>query len=229
MFPNPDGLELLDVGCGNGLFVKQAARKGFRAFGLESSPEAVEIARRDGLTSIIQGSVEDLGKRDQEFDILTRFHCLEHLKSPEDYLLNLKKYLRPPGHLLVQVPNTDSLQAKFFGSSWYGLDCPRHLCNFGERSLTRLLQSSGFSIQKVRYFSLRDNAAAMVSSLFPQLDPIAAKISHLKDTGYRNNWSGNLKELIYFTLFILAQPLAFIEAVARRGATLTVYARYTKA
>jgi len=225
LFPDPKGLRLLDVGCGNGLFVKQARQRGFDAWGLESSPEAVAVARNEGLRTVICGSIEEPGDLEGKFDIVTLFHCLEHLPDPGRFLKRLKNFFRPPGHLILQVPNTASLQARLFGPGWYGLDCPRHLCNFEEKSLSLLLKRNGFRIEKVRHFSLRDNAAALASSLFPGLDPMAVKVRSLKESGRRNSWKGNLKEIFYLKLFFLAQPFAAMESWMRRGATLTVYAQ----
>jgi len=75
----------------------------------------------------------------------------------------------------------------------------------------------------VRHFSLRDNAAAIVSSLLPRLDPIAQRIRK----GERMNrihpvWT-EMSELLYFALVVTAQPLAWGEARLGRGGTITVY------
>ena len=218
------GERLLDIGCGNGTFVQLAHGAGLDAYGLEQSQEAVEVAEQQVPGRIFQGIEQDLVERKEQFDIITLFHCLEHLTSPFLYLKNLQKLLRGPGKLVVQVPNVHSLQAKLFGSRWYGLDCPRHVYNYSTTSLIHLLERAGFRIHRVRHFSLRDNAAALVSSLFPILDPMSQRVKLLREKGKRHSLGLSIREVLYLPLFVLVQPLALLEAILGRGATVTVFA-----
>ncbi len=224
IFPEPQSCRLLDIGCGSGTFVKLACEVGFDAFGLENSEEAVKIGESDLAGRIFSGSGSDLIAKGEGFNILTLFHSLEHMPSPFRYLKQLRQLLREPGSLVVQVPNITSWQARAFGHRWYGLDCPRHLYNYTPFSLLYLLGRAGYRIHRLRHFSLRDNAAALVSSLFPGLDPVSQRVQMLRDEGRLNSWKLLLKEGVYFELLILAQLFAFIEAAFGRGATLTVYA-----
>ena len=215
---------LLDVGCGSGTFIKLALEEGFDAYGLEQSREAVEICEADMPGRIYQGTEQDLIHSGETFDTLTLFHALEHMASPFRYLKDLQKLLRRPGTLIVQVPNVDSLQADLFGSRWYGLDCPRHLYNYSTFSLLHLLGRANFRIRRVRHFSLRDNAAALVSSLFPFLDTMSQRVKLLRRRGKATSWSLPLRQAAYLPLLVLAQPLALAEAGLGRGATVTVHA-----
>lgn len=215
---------LLDIGCGSATFVKLALQDGFNAYGLDQSAEAARIAERNVPGRIFQRLKDDLIEPGERFDILTLFHCLEHIVDPFSYIKNIRKLLRRPGKLIVQVPNVRSLQARLFGYRWYGLDCPRHVYNYSPFSLLHLLGRTGFRIQRVRYFSLRDNAAALISSLCPSLDPVSQRVKLLKRKHKLYSSSLFLKETLYFILFVLAQPPSFVEAVLGRGATVTVYA-----
>lgn len=222
--PEPRSCRLLDVGCGGGTFLKLAKQEGFEAFGLEQSAEAVRISRKHLPDRVIEGSEEELISRGEKFDVITLFHVLEHLPSPFSYLKNLQKLLKRPAGLIIQAPNCRSLQAKIFGSRWYGLDCPRHLYNYTSFSLLHLLGRAGFRIHRVRHFSLRDNAAACVSSLFPGLDPMSQKVRRRNSTGKGTSSGLVLKEAIYLALLVLTQPFALMEAGLGRGGTITVYA-----
>ncbi|MDA2929428.1 class I SAM-dependent methyltransferase [Acidobacteria bacterium AH-259-O06] len=223
LFPDGRG-RLLDIGCGGGTFVKLALHAGFDAYGLEQSEKAARIGERNAPGRIFQGLEQDLIVPGEKFDILTLFHSLEHITNPFRYLKNIQKLLRKPGKLVVQVPNVQSLQAKIFGSRWYGLDCPRHVYNYSTFSLLHLLGRTGYRIQRVRHFSLRDNGAALASSLFPALDPMSRRVKLLKKKGKSHSLGLVLKESLYLALFVLAQPFALMEAALGRGATVTVYA-----
>jgi hypothetical protein len=80
-------------------------------------------------------------------------------------------------------------------------------------------------VVRVRQFNLRDNAPALISSLFPSLDPLSRPIRLRR----RNAMEGALlswaKHLAYLSLVILAYPVALLEAAFGRGATVMIEAR----
>ncbi|MFQ5739871.1 MAG: class I SAM-dependent methyltransferase [Acidobacteriota bacterium] len=221
-FPEPDGRRLLDIGCAGGGFVQQARAAGFDAFGLESSAEAVGLAQEESPGRIIRGDVRDLIERGEQYDILTLFHVLEHVPEPFRFLKELRRLLKRPGAIFVQVPNAASLQAQVFGSNWYGFDCPRHLYNYSSYAVLYLMGRAGYRIDRVRHFSLRDNAAALVSSLFPSLDPMSQRVRFLRKKGREPQLARLWRSALYFNLVLLAQPVAFLEAKLGRGATVTI-------
>jgi len=222
----PRAPRLLDVGCGSGAFLHLCRRYGFAVRGLDASARAARGAAEMYGIEVVVGAVDaappDLPAG--SCDVITMFHVLEHLHDPVAALTTVSRWLAPDGDLILQVPNTDSLQARGFGGRWYGLDPPRHLVNFNRTSLDAALRRAGFRVQGRRHFSLRDNAAALVSSLFPGIDPMAravrARRSH-PEPGQRRLLLG----LLYFGLVLGAQPTAWLESLLRRGATLTVHAK----
>ena len=223
-----EGLRLLDIGCGSGTFVRMARRAGIDATGLEISPEALEIASKEAPGAVISASPQELLERGQTFDVITLFHSLEHMIDPFRFIKSLQRLLKAEGNLIVQVPNAGSLQARVFGSRWSGLDCPRHLYNYTMLALFQLLGRAGFRVRAVRHFSLRDNAAAMVSSLFPFLDPMSNRVKQNRKNGRLPGAFRGLTDSVYFLLLWMAQPLALGEAVVGRGGTLTVWATVEK-
>ena len=222
--PPGNGLRLLDIGCGSGTFLKLAQEAGFRVQGLEASPEAGKAAEKILPGRVAVGDEEGLIRSGATFDVLTLFHVLEHLPRPLDYLRRIRRLMTENGGLVIQVPDSHSIQAALLGSRWYGLDCPRHIHNFTARALVELLKRAGFRVRRMRHFSLRDNAAALVSSLFPSLDPMSRKVRLLRETKRARSVGLPVREAVYFGLLILAQPLAAAEASLGRGATVTVYA-----
>jgi SAM-dependent methyltransferase len=129
---------LLDFGCGDGAFIAAALAAGMQATGVEMRPEH---ARSKGLRVVER--VEDITG---QFDLITLWHSLEHVRSPRNLIGALMQRLSPEGFFVVAVPNADSLQARFFGSSWFHLDVPRHLYHFTPRALRRLLEDCGLVV-----------------------------------------------------------------------------------
>ncbi len=212
---------LLDIGCGSGAFLQTAQSRGFIPHGMDQSARAVEVVRKQYGYPMRQGGIGQNVWEGQRFDFVTMFHVLEHLPDPRLGLAYAGSLLKPGGTLLVQVPNIRSLQARLFGSRWYGVECPRHVISLSPRALGLLLGEMGFEYQLVSRFSLRDNPASIVSSLVPWLDPIGRKGRQSKSGPVVNG----LLEIAYFGLFLLALPAAYLESALGMGGTIWAYAR----
>lgn len=100
---------LLDVGCGTGEFLKLAKARGWDAYGVELSLEAVELANRLGL-SVYLGMLPDEGETDMSFpdrffEMVTLWNVLDVLPSPVDQLREIHRVLAPGGQLFIRTPN----------------------------------------------------------------------------------------------------------------------------
>jgi len=132
---------LLDVGCGDGSFLKAAqARSGWVIAGTEINPVA---ARASGIE--VCDSIEEVGAVAGPFHCITLWHSLEHLRDPVAALKTLSGFLVTGGVLIASVPNFSGLQAQAFGADWFHLDVPRHLYHFGRRSLSLALDAAGLA------------------------------------------------------------------------------------
>lgn len=217
-------VRLLDVGCGDGLFMSLCSRFGIEAEGVDFSATATTAAARNCPSARVWCGKFPEAVGGGPYRAITMFHFLEHTAKPLEALEGARRLLEPDGLLFVQVPNTASLQAKLFGARWYGLDPPRHLVGFSPRSLALLLEKGGFAPVLTRHFSLRDNAAAFASSLLPRLDPLARKVRALR-RGWGQARLDLFLEVLYFFSVLCAQPLALAESLLGRGATITMLAR----
>jgi SAM-dependent methyltransferase len=211
---------LLDIGCGSGTFLHLARQRGFEVYGMDVSEHAVLEARRQYDLAVKQGEIGSLGWDGGRFDYISMFHVLEHLPDPRQALAYAGGLLKPGGSLIIQVPNAASIQAGIFGSCWYGFDVPRHVINFTPGSLRLLLEQAGFKPLMVRRFSLRDNPAALASSLAVRLDPIGRGG---RGKGGRIFLEGAFEGL-YFGLVLLCFLPSLIESLCGRGATLWAHA-----
>lgn len=209
---------LLDVGCGDGSFL--AASGDHRSIGLDSSPTALRAARARGL-AVIQSDLLRSPFPERSFSLITMFHFLEHVSPPQTYLAAARRLLADDGELVVQVPNAASWQARLLGPRWSGFDVPRHLVNYSVETLRATLASAGFCIVREKQFSLRDNAAALATSLAPALYPPARDARTTAASGLAA-W---LSDLAYFALTLGCLPFSLAESLFARGATIMVQAK----
>jgi SAM-dependent methyltransferase len=214
------GRSLLDIGCGSGTFLHLARRYGMVPHGMDVSARAVAEARAQYGLPVRQGIIGSDVWKGREFDVITMFHVLEHLPDPDRALAFAGELLRPGGSLILQVPNSASLQARVFGARWYGLDVPRHVINFTPESIALLLRRAGFSASVIRRFSLRDNPTSLASSLAPGLDPIGRR----GRGKHRNALLEGALELVYFGLVLMALPPAWMESACGLGGTIWIHA-----
>lgn len=216
---------MLDVGCGSGTLLGLMKQRGFRPTGLDFSAEAADVAQRENGVRVVIGSLDQARFSAESFDLVTLFHVMEHVANPRAVLTEVTRILKPDGALVLQVPNIDSWQFKAFGAKWYGLDIPRHVIDYSKDAMLKLLEDSGFVTRRVKHFNLRDNAPALVSSLFPSLDPISRAVRHRKHGVRESMPVAWMRHLAYLSFVFCAYPFAMVESAAGRGATLMIEAR----
>jgi SAM-dependent methyltransferase len=212
---------LLDMGSGGGLFLGILRARGFRGIGLDVSPRAASVAwRLQGVPSIC-ALPERAPLRPGAFAAITMFHVLEHLPDPRACLTAARDLLAPDGRLIIQVPNEASWQSRMLGRRWNGLDVPRHLFDYRDVDLEKLLHSCGFDVLRRKYFSWRDNPAGLASSVAPALDPMARRMRRTPETPALRL----ARDLAYFAIAVAALPFAAVEAAFHAGATVMMEAR----
>ena len=117
---------LLDVGCGNGAFIKLMGNLGWQAEGIEPDPKAAQVATASGL-KVMSGLIEDADLPHSHYDAITLSHVMEHFRQPRVALEKVAACLKPGGVLVSISPNPVGLISKLFHDKWYELDAPRHL------------------------------------------------------------------------------------------------------
>jgi SAM-dependent methyltransferase len=139
------GRRLLDFGCGAGIFLELAHRRGFDGYGVDLSPESVERAReRPGGQHAYVGAPLDVPEiAAGGFDVVTLWSVMAHLPRPLDDLRMLRGLLAPGGILLILTVNANSLRLKATGAEWNGFT-PNHLKFFSPTTLGRALALAGF-------------------------------------------------------------------------------------
>jgi 2-polyprenyl-3-methyl-5-hydroxy-6-metoxy-1,4-benzoquinol methylase len=149
--PARPGGRLLDVGSGDGAFVRAAGELGWEAEGLDPDPAAVAGAQTKGLR-VTQGTLTEFvtAERRGHFDAVTLSHVVEHMHDPARELACAAELLRPGGLLWIATPNLESLGHRRFGRDWLGLDAPRHLVIFTPDSLAGVLQKIGLTVEPAR-------------------------------------------------------------------------------
>jgi SAM-dependent methyltransferase len=94
--------ELLELGCGGGLLLRDALATGASATGIDHSEEMVELARRRAPGArVVLGRAERLPFEDDAFTAVAMSAVFFFLDDPVGVLRECKRVLRPAGRLAV--------------------------------------------------------------------------------------------------------------------------------
>jgi ubiquinone/menaquinone biosynthesis C-methylase UbiE len=209
---------LLDIGCAVGDFLAFMRDKYlWQACGVEVSEHAANIARTHYGLDVFTGTLEEAEYADNSFDAVTMWDVLEHLHDPSATLREIQRILKPGGVLVFRVPNGDSIDAKFFGSYWAGLDSPRHLYVYGKSTLKQLLENNGLNLLDAS--SRQGSYVGVVLSIRMWL--VAKQVA----LPIRN---GLIKFLNHPIVRLIAAPFFFIYSFSGKSTQMTVSSRVNK-
>jgi SAM-dependent methyltransferase len=130
---------LLDVGCGEGIALRDLERCGFKA--LDGVDPFMAKDRDFGNVKLRKKSLFDVA---DTYDFIILNHSFEHMADQEAALAHLDKILAPDGWLLIRIPVVGNAW-KTYGPNWYGIDAPRHLSIHTPKSFGLLTERSPFT------------------------------------------------------------------------------------
>jgi len=136
---------LLDIGCASGAFLGVMAAGGWNVEGVEPSREHFADASKmlAGRARLQECTLQE-ARFSQSFDLVTAWDVLEHVPNPIEFLGLCAALVRPGGHLLLNVPDLDSVQSRLLGSRW-PLLLAEHLNYFNRASLRFCAERAGFA------------------------------------------------------------------------------------
>jgi N-acetylglucosaminyldiphosphoundecaprenol N-acetyl-beta-D-mannosaminyltransferase len=100
---NFEGMRVLDLGCGNGCYTEELARRAEYVCGIDLHMPHLQ-AFREAIPRV-QGSGEHLPFAAESFDAVTMIEVLEHTNCDTKVLAECFRVLKPGGLLVLFVPN----------------------------------------------------------------------------------------------------------------------------
>lgn len=137
---------LLDIGSGTGHFAAMMKKSGWNVKAIEINEKArLHSSKVFGLDVFAPSEIQGFEK--ETLHCVTLWHVLEHLHNPADYISKIHTLLKPGGICLVALPNSSSLDAKFYRRFWAAFDVPRHLWHFDPSTFRLFTKKSAFNIE----------------------------------------------------------------------------------
>jgi len=145
-FQNLNNNSVIDYGAGSGGFL-EAGKKYFKDIhGYDICEKACKNNNDDGLVCY-----NDLSDLNHNYDIITFFHVLEHVKNPVEFLKSSISKIKNVKHVVIEVPNTNEALMKLYNNLNYSYNhyCIDHLWYFTEDTLKNVLTDAGLNIQLI--------------------------------------------------------------------------------
>jgi SAM-dependent methyltransferase len=138
--------EVLDLGCGNGVFLELLRERSVRGVGVDSFPSCIEACRKKGLEARQAELLQFVETTDEKYDGIFCSHIVEHL-TPQTVLklfAHSRRILRPGGRIIIVTPNTRDIEVM---TERFWLDIT-HVRPYPIPLLERMLEHEGFTIEK---------------------------------------------------------------------------------
>jgi SAM-dependent methyltransferase len=211
---------LLDVGCADGVFLKEAQKIGFEVYGIDFDSKSIKIAKEKfGLKNTFAKSLKDFyfyaKEQNLKFDVITFFDVLEHQDNPNEFIFYVKEILNPNGYIAGSVPNRNGKFIYFYRGKFNNEDFPpHHFLWFSQKALQNFFDINGF---KSNFLSDKNTEELVI-----QLEMfLTGKAGNQLKVGLKSNTRINwlqksipiLKILRKFSIY----PLAYLSSPILKG------------
>ena len=179
---NKDKINVLDIGCGTGDFLKYGNQKN-NSNGVGVEPNDVARQKAQSKNVVVFNDLKEI--KAQNYDVITLWHVLEHVPDIENYFSFFNEKLHKDGLLVIAVPNFKSYDAKFYGEHWAAWDVPRHLWHFSKNSMQKISQTHAFDLTHIQPMYFDSFYVSLLSEKYKN-----GKQNLLKAfwVGLRSNW-----------------------------------------
>ena len=136
---------VLDLGCGEGVFMDELRAAGIPAVGIDCEPSSVSVAKAKGLDIRQEEVVSFLNECTDVFDGVFCSHLVEHLHfdAVVDLIEGVTNCIQAPGLVVFVFPNSRSLQMQLF-SFWRD---PTHVRPYDRDLIVAVMAHYGLKIQ----------------------------------------------------------------------------------
>ncbi|HEX4865050.1 MAG TPA: class I SAM-dependent methyltransferase [Acidimicrobiales bacterium] len=148
---------IADLGCGPGVYALALAGRGYDVIGIDGSPRMVEVARERAASNKVDVMFEvhdvsaPLPLSDASLGGVLAILVLQHLADPSALIAEIRRCLRPGGHLVITVPARGGRQPRSENIYWRARAACAHLVpgvvRFYDRSsLRQLVEDQGLTV-----------------------------------------------------------------------------------
>jgi len=174
-----EGLKVLDIGCGNGVLLRQFQKRGCDCFGSDPSPWASEYAEQYGYTMLRR--IEEAGIAPNFFDIITATSTLEHVARPLEHLKHIIAAVKHGGIIYLTVPNYGSLPIRLRLVQGRLVNPPAHCNYFTTKTLRNLFMQKGLK-EEIAQVRVRSYGIPEIHAVYGRLSKKIPTTAHTRQS-----------------------------------------------
>jgi ubiquinone/menaquinone biosynthesis C-methylase UbiE len=143
----PTAAPTLDVGTSVGTNLRMLRDSGFSdVVGLDFSDEAARWCAEKGLGTVRKGDITAMPFEDESFSLVLATDIIEHVDDDRRALSEIRRVLKPGGHVLITVPAFPSL---------WGLhdEVSQHKRRYRAPTLLDLIRDAGLELERHYHFN----------------------------------------------------------------------------
>jgi len=178
--------KILDGGCGTGaelIFLQQYGE----VYGVDLSPIAIKFCKERGLSKVKVADLSKLPFQDNFFDLVCLMDVIEHIKDSQIILKEIKRVLKPGGHVFLTVP------ALPFIFSLHDTQ-QGHFRRYRKSSLREFFDKAGFKEKRLSYFNFLLSPPIIFIRLLSRISVIGNKIANF-DSRVNNNLNYSISKI----------------------------------
>ena len=189
------GADVVDAACGTGQGLNLLNLSARRVHGADLSRDNLTVAHATygGRIPLGASDAESLPIADQSVDVVVFLETLYFLASPETFIAEARRVLRPGGKLLLSVINKDCGD--------YNLS-PLYSRHFGCVELSRCLLDAGFSVQC--YGAIPMDQPSLRERVFRPIKRLAAQLHLIPNTMQGREW---IKRVVFGRLDVIPREI----------------------
>ncbi len=141
-----ENISILDIGCGTGAFLEYCKKLNWNVIGVEPDQDARNSTKEKSITVY---DLDNLNTSNENYDVITMWHVLEHVHDLDQRMKQLSKLIKEDGIVIIAVPNYKSYDSQLYKSYWAAYDLPRHLSHFSIDTITKLFDNHMFKLAEI--------------------------------------------------------------------------------
>jgi len=141
---------VIEIGCSVGSFLDVLKKRSrFQVEGIDPSESAHKIAAKKRL-KVHKTTLEKFDPAGSKYDIAISLETIEHIFSPQAFLLKINRLLKKGGFIVFTTPNLHGFDTLALEKYYKNIHAPCHLNYFNVDTIDSLLTRSGFKIIEKR-------------------------------------------------------------------------------
>ena len=192
--------KIVDMGCANGDNLKMLSQYG-TVTALESMHDACLKAKNRNICDVFEDNLPNNipHKINKDNNLIVMLDVLEHIEKDEEYLSELKNWIKDSGKLLITVPAYQFLWSKHD-------ELHHHKRRYTSRQLKKILGNNGWEVKYISYFNFFLFPVALIERLKQKIFPSKVDTGLKMPNLFLNNILKNIFRLEKYFIGKLSFP-----------------------